>query len=152
MTVRAEPTALPEPVVIPETEQATNELTNESTNDVTEELSGSLLEQRSIATAGWLQNLPATGYTIQLYSVSQANENLMEEFLQFLQLNGSIDQTYVCWLSGNSRRTPSWIVFYGEFAGVTPARNFINQQPQFIRQYSPYVRNLNEIGCVNDGT
>jgi len=107
-----------------------------------------LAELRMEPTADWLRALDEkSGYTIQLFSVPSTNPNGLEEYLQFLQLVSLLDETYICFMPISSESSGRWQVMHHEFAGVTPARQFIDTLPFYIQQYDPYVRNLNGVEC-----
>ena len=111
-------------------------------------LPSGLTELRMPPTASWLQSLSEkSGYTIQLFSVPSTNPNGLEEYLQFLQLVSLLEDTYICFMPISSENSGRWQVMHKEFEGVTPARNLIDTLPVYIRQYGPYVRNLNGVEC-----
>jgi type II secretory pathway predicted ATPase ExeA len=108
-----------------------------------------LAGRRSAPSAAWVAELPnKEGYTIQLYSVSTQQPEKLEEFLEFLELTNLLDRSYICVISGNSRRSEQWLVMHDEFPGVSAARRFIGGMPPYLRQYQPYIRNLNDIACA----
>ncbi len=108
-----------------------------------------LAGHRQAPSAAWLADLPnKEGYTIQLFSVSTRQPEKLEEFLEFLELSNLLDRSYICIISGNSRRPEQWLVMHDEFPGVSAARRFINEQPPYLTQYQPYIRNLNDIACA----
>jgi len=107
-----------------------------------------LTRTRVLATQNWLDRLSGrSGYSVQLYSVTTANTGLLEEFLEFLQLTDLLSESYVCLISGNSRRREQWLVLHGEYAGLSDAREFISSLPPYILQHAPYARNLNGMTC-----
>lgn len=111
-------------------------------------LPSGLTELRMLPTASWLQSLSEkSGYTIQLFSVPSTNPNGLEEYLQFLQLVSLLEDTYICFMPISSENSGRWQVMHREFEGVTPARNLIDALPAYVRQYGPYVRNLNGVEC-----
>jgi septal ring-binding cell division protein DamX len=91
-----------------------------------------------------------TGYSVQLYSEATDNVTKLEEFLDFLELYDMLDASYLCLISGNSRRREQWLVLHGEFAGLSEAREFIDDLPPYIGQHGPYARNMEGIACAND--
>jgi MSHA biogenesis protein MshM len=108
-----------------------------------------LAGRRKAASEAWLAALPSKqGYTIQLFSVSTQQPEKLEEFLEFLELTNLLDRSYICVISGNSRRPEQWLVMHDEFSGVSAARSFIRQLPAYLTQYQPYIRNLNDIACA----
>ena len=84
----------------------------------------------------------------QLFSVSTREPEKLEEFLEFLQLSSLLERSYICIISANSRRPEQWLVMHDEFPGVSAARRFISSAPSYLRQYQPYIRNLNDIACA----
>lgn len=108
-----------------------------------------LAGRREAPSAAWLAALPSKeGYTIQLFSVSTKQPEKLEEFLEFLELTNLLDRSYICIISGNSRRPEQWLVMHDEFSGVSAARSFIRKLPAYLTQYQPYIRNLNDIACA----
>ncbi len=108
-----------------------------------------LVGLRRAPSEAWFADLPnKEGYTIQLFSVSTRQPEKLEEFLEFLELTNLLDHSYVCIISGNSRSPESWLVMHDEFPGVSAARAFIREMPPYLRQYQPYIRNLNDIACA----
>ena len=106
---------------------------------------------RLLASEAWLRTMgERTGYTIQMYSVSTENSEMLEEFLEFLQLADMMDSTYVCLISGNSRRAEQWLVLHGEYPGLSATRDFIGSLPPYVLQHSPYARNMSGIACANE--
>jgi type II secretory pathway predicted ATPase ExeA len=113
-------------------------------------LSG-LIRSRFIASSPWLATMSQkTGYSVQLYSEATDNVTKLEEFLDFLELYDMLDASYLCLISGNSRRREQWLVLHGEFAGLSEAREFIDDLPPYIGQHGPYARNMEGIACAND--
>jgi septal ring-binding cell division protein DamX len=108
-----------------------------------------LAGQRHGPSLAWLNSLTQKdGYTIQMYSISTRQPDRLEEFLEFLELTGLLDNSYICVISGNTRRQEQWLVMHGEFAGLSDARRFIRELPPYLRQYQPYARNLDDIACA----
>lgn len=108
-----------------------------------------LAGKRMGPSAVWLAALPSKqGYTIQLYSVPTQQSDKLEEFLEFLELTNMFESSYICVISGNSRRPEQWLVMHDEYAGLSEARRFIQELPPYLRQYQPYARNLDDIACA----
>ncbi len=108
-----------------------------------------LAARRKAPSEAWLAALSSKeGYTIQLFSVSTKQPEKLEEFLEFLELTNLLDRSYICIISGNSRRPEQWLVMHDEFSGVSAARSFIRKLPAYLTQYQPYIRNLNDIACA----
>lgn len=111
-----------------------------------------LIRDRFIAAEPWLEGLAQkTGYSVQLFSVPTANSERLAEFLEFLVLYDMLEGSYLCRISGNSRRQEQWLVLHGEFAGLSEAREFIDDLPPYLRQHGPYARNIEGVACANDG-
>ncbi len=93
-----------------------------------------LIRSRFLASAPWLEALPQkSGYSLQLYSVATDNSSRLEEFLEFLVLYDMLDNTWLCLISGNSRRQEQWLVLHGEFSGLSEAREFMSAARAFAR-------------------
>jgi septal ring-binding cell division protein DamX len=119
-----------------------------ATVNVPAEPSG-LIDQRMAATRAWLQTIPDQGYTVQLLSVSRSQDFVLLDFLELMSAQELLDQSYICSLSVNEGNVPNRLVVYGEFQGLSLARQFINSLPDEVAQYAPFVRNLNDISCTN---
>lgn len=109
-----------------------------------------LIRSRFIASAPWLEALPQkAGYSVQLFSETTDNTVKLEELLDFLALYDMLDKSWLCLISGNARRKEQWLVLHGEFAGLSEAREFIDDLPPYLGQHSPYARNMEGIACAN---
>ncbi len=107
-----------------------------------------LIALRSRASENWLQRPNLAAYTVQLAAFSLVDEQLLEEFLQQLTEANLLNQTYLCRISATADRPSQWLVFQGDFAGVTVARNHIESLPVYGRRYGPFVRNTSNISCL----
>jgi hypothetical protein len=110
---------------------------------------GGLIAQRGAPSTAWLAQLQdKSGYTIQLFSMNTTQPQRLEEFLAFLAQSDLLERSYICVISGNASRPEQWLVMHDEFTGVSAARGVIDELPPFVRQYGPYVRNLQDIACA----
>jgi MSHA biogenesis protein MshM len=98
----------------------------------------------------WQESLVSkSGYSIQMISIPVTETFTLQEYLEFLELSGMLEQTWLCLISGNSSRKEQWLVFHSEFDGLSSARDFINGLPPYLGQHSPYARNLGDIACAD---
>lgn len=151
----AVPEATPElvPQAATDTAAATQVAATTASPAAEESLAGldGLIRSRFIASAQWLEALPQkTGYSVQLFSETTDNTAKLEELLDFLALYDMLDKSWLCLISGNARRKEQWLVLHGEFAGLSEAREFIDDLPPYLTQHSPYARNMEGIACAND--
>jgi type II secretory pathway predicted ATPase ExeA len=108
-----------------------------------------LAGRRDAPSAAWVAALSSKqGYAIQLYSISTREPERLEAFLESLELTNMLDRSYICVISANARRPEQSLVMYGDFAGVSEARRFVDALPPYLSQYEPYIRNLNDIACA----
>ena len=101
-----------------------------------------LLEQRLEAGRQWLPRVGLQSYTIQLMSVDMSGEVEVERFLGQIRPVSLLEQIYVCRMVRGERHR--WLIVYGDFTGVTPARQAINALPLELRRFQPFVRRLDE--------
>ena len=87
------------------------------------------------------------GYSIQMISIPTSETFTLQEYLEFLELSGMLDKSWLCLISANNRRREQWLVFHNEFDGLSSARNYIDSLPPYLGQHSPYARNLGDIAC-----
>jgi len=106
-----------------------------------------LMMDRSTA---WQASLSTKqGYSIQMISIPTSETFTLQEYLEFLELSGMLDKSWLCLISANNRRREQWLVFHNEFDSLSSARNYIDSLPPYLGQHSPYARNLGDIACSN---
>ncbi|MEX2367373.1 MAG: AAA family ATPase [Pseudohongiellaceae bacterium] len=104
-----------------------------------------LIAMRYNASRQW--PLDSNGYTVQLLVAPASQEGSLEEFLQFLEVISLVDDTYICFQPVGAGDDYRWLIYYGEFAGVSAARNLIQQMPPYITQHKPFAVNLADLNC-----
>lgn len=104
-----------------------------------------LIAMRYAASADWAAN--SNGYTVQLMIAPATQESSLEEFLQFLEVSSLVEDTYVCYEPMQAQGGYRWLVYYGEFNGVSVARNFIQRLPPYVTRHNPFVLNLSDLDC-----
>ncbi len=106
-------------------------------------LGASLLEQRRMAAAQWLQMVHPDNYTIQLLATDIGNSAYLEKFLQQISPPSMLEKIYICRVQqGENDR---WIVLYDEFKGAKTARLVVDDLPRELRQSQPFVRSLSKV-------
>lgn len=113
-------------------------------------LGRSQLQRRVLASIDWLRDAAGTGYTVQFMSGETSNLAFAESFLQVLEANGLVEQSYVCMSNDGSRSY--WTVKYGNFDGLSLAQEFIDKLPARIHEYKPFVQNMSSVECNNNNS
>lgn len=109
-----------------------------------------LVAMRARASVPWLAQLgQRSGYSIQMYAVGLHETDRLQEYFEFLELNGMLADVYLCRISASGNLQAQWLVLRDAFAGYSDAENYIRQLPPYLSQYGPYVRNVNGIACTN---
>lgn len=108
------------------------------------------LQRRVLASIDWLRDAAGNGYTVQFLSGETNNLAFAESFLQLLETNGLIEQSYVCMSNDGSRSY--WTVKYGNFEGLSLAQEFIDKLPARIHEYKPFVQNMSSVECNNNNS
>ncbi|MFT4862862.1 MAG: MSHA biogenesis protein MshM [Pseudohongiellaceae bacterium] len=108
-------------------------------------LSEHLTRERLQATRDWLAKTNSQGYTIQFLSGASSDLGFAESFLQLMAREGLDTNSIVC-VSTMAGET-YWTVKHGSFAGLSLATDFIEKLPQHIRDFKPFVQNINGIEC-----
>lgn len=109
-----------------------------------------LVAMRARASVPWLAELgQRSGYSVQMYAVGLNETDKIQEYLEFLELNGMLDDVYLCRISASGNLVAQWLILHEAFAGYSDAENFIRNLPPYLSQYEPYVRNVNGIACTN---
>jgi len=106
------------------------------------EAGANLWKQRLEAGRQWLQLVEPQRYTIQLMSVGMDGEVEVRRFLRQVRTVSLLEQIYICRASDGDRQR--WLIVYGDFAGVTPARQAIDGLPPELRRFQPFVRRLDQ--------
>ncbi|MES2606690.1 MAG: AAA family ATPase [Pseudomonadota bacterium] len=109
-----------------------------------------LVAVRAHASVPWLAQLgQRSGYSIQMYAVGLHEADKLQEYFEFLEMNGMLEEVYLCRISASGNLQAQWLVLRDAFAGYSDAENYIRQLPPYLSQYGPYVRNVNGIACTN---
>jgi MSHA biogenesis protein MshM len=101
-----------------------------------------LMAQRRNAGNQWLRKVGANNYTIQLMSADMSGEAEVAKFLRQIRPVSLLEKIYVCPVTRGERQV--WVVVYGDFAEVTPARQVIDTLPPEVRRFQPFVRGIDE--------
>ncbi|MDD3815013.1 MAG: AAA family ATPase [Desulfocapsaceae bacterium] len=130
--------------------QTTEESTPELPLRTVDKAVGTLMEQRRQAFSRWLEQGEAKNYTIQLMSVAMDSEVSVEveRFLQKVRPVSLLDRIYVCQDSSGERRM--WVIVYDDFPELTPARKALEDLPQELRRFQPYVRCFDKTLCAGN--
>ncbi len=109
-----------------------------------------LVAVRARASIPWLAELAArNGYSIQLYAVGIRDVDKLQEYLEFLELNGMLQDAYLCRISATGGLKAQWLILHELFAGYSDAEIFIKRLPPYMAQHQPYVRNVQGSACTN---
>jgi septal ring-binding cell division protein DamX len=103
-----------------------------------------LMAQRRKAGNQWLRQVGKNGYTLQLMAVDVKGEAEVEveKFLRKIRPASLLEKIYVLPATRGERQV--WVVVYGEFSEVTPARQVIDTLPSEARRFQPFVRRIDE--------
>jgi septal ring-binding cell division protein DamX len=105
-----------------------------------------LMAQRRKAGNQWLRQVGKNGYTLQLMAVDVKGEAEVEveveKFLRKIRPASLLEKIYVLPATRGERQV--WVVVYGEFSEVTPARQVIDTLPSEARRFQPFVRGIDE--------
>ena len=104
------------------------------------------LQNRVLASSGWLRNSEGSGYTVQFLSGGTRDLEFAESFLEVLDEHELMADSYVCMSSKRSY----WSIKYGHFDGLSLAQNFIEGLPSTIYEYKPFVQNMSRVECNTD--
>jgi len=104
------------------------------------------LQNRVLASSGWLRNSEGSGYTVQFLSGGARDLEFAESFLEVLDEHDLMSDSYVCMSSKRSY----WSIKYGHFDGLSLAQNFIEGLPSTIYEYKPFVQNMSRVECNTD--
>lgn len=105
----------------------------------------SLLTLRSEATLKWLSDSDRRGYTVQFLSGEMNNLEFAESFLEILATAELIDDSYVCMSTVSGQAY--WTIKHGSFSGLSVASKFINQLPEQLHNFKPFVQNISGVEC-----
>ena len=118
-------------------------------HDIPAGLNG-LVAIRAKASAPWLAALAGrSGYSIQMYAVGIGEVEKIQEYLEFLEMNGMLQDAYLCRISATGGLKAQWLILHELFAGYSEAEKFIKRLPPYMAQHQPYVRNVEGIACTN---
>lgn len=114
-------------------------------NTVSISESSPLVKMRSEATLKWLNDSDQDGYTIQFLSGAMNNLEFAETFLEYLAAAELIEDSYVCMsiVSGEAY----WTIKHGSFSGLSVAAKFIDQLPENLHDFKPFVQNISGLEC-----
>ena len=101
------------------------------------------LQNRVLASTGWLRNSEGSGYTVQFLSGETRDLEFAESFLEVLDEHDLMSDSYVCMSSKRSY----WSIKYGHFDGLSLAQDFIEGLPSTIYEYKPFVQNMSRVEC-----
>ena len=101
------------------------------------------LQNRVLASIGWLRNSEGSGYTVQFLSGETRDLEFAESFLEVLDEHDLMADSYVCMSSKRSY----WSIKYGHFDGLSLAQDFIEGLPSTIYEYKPFVQNMSRVEC-----
>jgi type II secretory pathway predicted ATPase ExeA len=110
-----------------------------------------LMGQRRKAGSQWLRKVELSSYTIQLMTFDMNSEVEAERILRQVRPASLLDRIYVCRISpknissGTQEERHMWVIVYGDFPGVTPARKVIETLPPELRRFQPFVRRLDDV-------
>ena len=104
---------------------------------------GGNLQNRVLASIGWLRNSEGSGYTVQFLSGETRDLEFAESFLEVLDEHDLMADSYVCMSSKRSY----WSIKYGHFDGLSLAQDFIEGLPSTIYEYKPFVQNMSRVEC-----
>ncbi len=104
------------------------------------------MQNRVLASSGWLRNSEGSGYTVQFLSGGARDLEFAESFLEVLDEHDLMSDSYVCMSSKRSY----WSIKYGHFDGLSLAQNFIEGLPSTIYEYKPFVQNMSRVECNTD--
>ncbi len=112
--------------------------------------SRNLTRARVLASIDWLQQADRNGYTVQFIYEETKNLDFAETFLKILDRAGLITDSYVC-ISTDGNKS-SWTIKYGNFSGLTPAQQFVNELPAVMHEFKPFVQNMSVVECNTNTT
>lgn len=110
----------------------------------------SLAQARIMASIDWLNSADRNSYTVQFMSGPTSNIEFAESFLRVLDKAELIEDTFMCMstISGISY----WTIKYGNFPGLSIGQKFINELPEQLHNYKPYVQNMSSVECNTNTT
>ncbi len=100
---------------------------------------------RIVASIDWLNNVDRNGYTVQFMSGETDNMDFAEGFLAELQSHDLLNDSYMCMSVVNGESY--WTIKHGTFPGLSIAQNFIDQLPDQLFDYKPFVQNISSVEC-----
>lgn len=112
--------------------------------------SRSLVHERVLASIAWLKQSAGAGYTVQFLSGETTDLATAEAFLKELQAADLLQEAYVC-MSADAVSS-YWTIKYGSFSGKSAADQFVEQLPDHITNYKPFVQNISGVVCNTNNT
>lgn len=112
--------------------------------------SKTLTRSRLLASIDWLQQVDRDGYTVQFIYDEVKNLDFAETFLEILNREQLLADSYVCISSDGSENY--WTVKYGNFSGLTSAQQFVNELPEVMHEFKPFVQNMSVVECNTNTT
>ena len=106
-----------------------------------------LLDWRLARIRQWLQQVPKSGYSIQLLATEASQRRNLEAFLARRERAGHIQQIFVFATQINAR---GWFsVLFGEFATYTQAVDALRELPAELQQRKPFIRNVKDFNVLS---
>lgn len=109
-----------------------------------------LVQERVLASISWLRDSNGLGYTVQFLSGETQNLSFAESFLGELETAGFMTDAYMCMSA--SRERSYWTIKYGNFTGLSLAQKFVDELPNSLHDYKPFVQNMSNVECNTNNT
>jgi type II secretory pathway predicted ATPase ExeA len=107
---------------------------------------GRLLEARLSRTRGWLREVDAGHYSIQLMATEASRRTNLEDFLRRRKRVGELDEVYVYQTRISGR--PWFGVLFGDFASFSMARDALDRLPSALTRHQPFILNISDIATL----
>ena len=102
-----------------------------------------LLQQRLKAGLSWLNNAQGYRYSVQLLLIDETRLSALDAFLETMQKNNFIDNTFVYQARKNGKRY--FGVMYGGFKQYSNASQSMKQISKKLKVKSPFIRDMETI-------
>lgn len=102
-----------------------------------------LLQNRLETTALWLQQKSDYRYSVQLMLIGQSGMSALNAFLQKMDKQGLIENTYVYQVSKNGQLF--YGVMYGRYKSYSMAMSSMSKVQQQVKLRNPFIRDLENI-------
>jgi len=102
-----------------------------------------LTQQRLKATLPWLNNTQGYRYSVQLLLIDETRLSALDAFLEKMQKNNFIDNTFVYQASKNGKLY--YGVMYGGFKQYSAASQSMKQISKKLKVKSPFIRDMETI-------